>query len=83
MKHRKKIMSVLLEPRSLVVIKDDLYNRHLHSIEELKVDEISDYIVNPGRNKVGDKLERQTRISLTIRHVPKTSKATLFLSKRI
>ncbi|XP_034253922.1 alpha-ketoglutarate-dependent dioxygenase alkB homolog 6 [Thrips palmi] len=82
MKQRKKIMSVLLEPRSLLVVKDDLYQNHLHSIEELKCDEISESIINPGTFKVGELLERKTRISLTIRHVPKTSKATIFLSKK-
>lgn len=81
MKHRRKIMSVLLEPRSLLVVKDDLYKNHLHSIEELKCDEISELIINPGIHKTGDLLERKTRISLTIRHVPKTSKASLFLNK--
>lgn len=82
MKHRRKIMSVLVEPRSLLVVKDDLYQNHLHSIEEQNCDEISESIINPGIHKVGDVIERKTRISLTIRHVPKTSKATIFLSKK-
>lgn len=81
-KQRKKIMSVLLEPRSLLVVKDDLYHNHLHSIEEVKSDEISESIINPGLHHLGEVLERNTRISLTIRHVPKTSKAKLFLSRK-
>lgn len=83
MGNRKKVMSVLLEPRSLLVVKDDLYERYLHSIDELKTDELSDLIVNLGDHKVGDILHRQNRISLTIRHVPKTSKATILLSRRL
>lgn len=80
--HRKKVLSVLLEPRSLLVVKDDLYRKYLHSIDELHCDEITELIVNPGSYSMGEVLQRKTRISLTIRHVPKTSKATIFLSRK-
>lgn len=75
-------MSVLLEPRSLLVVTDDLFKKYLHAIDEVEKDELSGSIVNLGDHKVGEVLQRQTRISLTIRHVPKTSKATIFLNKR-
>lgn len=81
-KQRQKKLSVLLEPRSLLVVKDDLYHKHLHSIDELKSDEISELIVNPGHRQLGEVMHRQTRISLTIRHVPRTSKVPIFLSRK-
>ncbi|KAK3926196.1 Alpha-ketoglutarate-dependent dioxygenase alkB-like protein 6 [Frankliniella fusca] len=78
---RKRVMSILLEPRSLLVVKDDLYHNHLHSIDETESDEITDLTVNRGNMPIGEVLQRKTRISLTIRHVPKTSKVPIFLMK--
>ncbi|CAF0733298.1 unnamed protein product [Brachionus calyciflorus] len=76
------MFSILLEPRSLVVLRDDMYKVYLHGIKETNQDLIvSKKIIN--FNKLGqnyeesDILMRQTRISLTIRHVPKVLKVNL------
>lgn len=77
--------SLLLQPRSLLILKDNLYNDFLHGIEEVEADTVDEGIKNiaeSGGNGVvgiGDRLVRGTRISLTIRNVPKTSKAKILL----
>eukprot|EP00051_Salpingoeca_urceolata_P008733 m.108414 g.108414 ORF g.108414 m.108414 type:complete len:290 (-) comp15913_c2_seq1:139-1008(-) len=70
--------SLLLEPRSLVVIQDDMYG-HLHGIAEVKTDILDDLVVNRdlcdmAKQDGRDELHRSTRVSLTIRHVPKVLK---------
>ncbi|XP_052890457.1 alpha-ketoglutarate-dependent dioxygenase alkB homolog 6 [Anopheles moucheti] len=74
---RHHTASILLEPRSLLVVKDDMYHKYLHSIAALEQDVIDDMVVNMSKMSnlsVGAVLQRAKRISLTIRHVPKTSK---------
>lgn len=79
------LLSVLLEPRSLLVLKHDMYLSYLHGIRELAEDTVSDTVCNLGclGNPVviGDVLQRSTRVSLTIRHVPKTLKVKVKLGK--
>ena len=62
-----------------------MYRRYLHGIAERTEDIISDRICNFGcletPMKLGDILKRTTRVSLTIRHVPKTLKVKLKLGK--
>lgn len=74
---------ILVEPRSLLIIKDSMYNDHLHSISNLSEDLICDKVCNLHSceitHKLGDRLERGRRISLTIRHVPKTTKSKIRL----
>ncbi len=73
-------MSLLLQPRSLVVFKEEMYHVYLHGIEERTNDVITPKTIIPDKNgkiTVGDQLERKTRISLTIRHVPKVLKLKL------
>ncbi|XP_053961144.1 alpha-ketoglutarate-dependent dioxygenase alkB homolog 6 [Anastrepha ludens] len=78
---RKVIFKILLEPRSLLILKDSLYTDYLHSINEVKQDVLCDRIFNYKScetvHKIGDILQRGTRISLTIRYVPKTTKMKL------
>lgn len=77
--------SVLLQPRSLILVRDDMYKINLHGIAEHKEDVLSDSVVNLCKCKdvkVGDKLERTTRVSLTIRYVPKVLKAKLLLGNK-
>lgn len=76
------LFSILLEPRSLVILKEDMYKVYLHGIKEVDQDLInSKSIIN--FNKLGHKneessvLKRDTRVSLTIRHVPKVLKVNL------
>lgn len=77
-------MSLLLEPRSLNILTEDMYTRYLHGIAERKVDILDDKVVNLEMcsNVPLDKtLRRGTRISLTIRYVPKVLKVKLRFGK--
>jgi alkylated DNA repair protein alkB family protein 6 len=80
----RHFLSMLLEPRSLFISRDDMYMVHLHGIAERTEDILHDKIVNLDQCKVsvGQTLERNRRISLTIRHVPKVMKAKLIFGKR-
>ncbi|CAG2056836.1 unnamed protein product [Timema podura] len=79
------LLSLLVEPRSLLVLQDDLYHKYLHSIAEVTQDTITDRIANlescQGCYTIGQCLQRQTRLSLTIRHVPRTSKLQIKLGR--
>ncbi|KAK9502294.1 hypothetical protein O3M35_011092 [Rhynocoris fuscipes] len=80
-----KKLSILLERRSLIAVMDSMYTDYLHEIEEKTEDKLNDSIVNINKTKysINDCLKRDTRISLTIRHVPKLSKIKLpFLMKK-
>ncbi|RVE41223.1 hypothetical protein evm_006112 [Chilo suppressalis] len=69
--------SLLLEPRSLLILQNELFNYYLHCIEEVTEDLLDESIANLGmcseKYIQGSSMSRGTRISLTIRHVPKTS----------
>lgn len=75
---------MLLERRSLIVIKDRMYDTFWHGIDATSRDVIDRSVFNlkqcPKRN-VGQVIERGIRVSLTIRNVPKVAKysvASLF-----
>lgn len=74
-------IKLLIEPRSLLILKDDMYENYLHQISEIEEDIIDDRVMNLKNcetlYKIGEKLKRSRRISLTIRHVPKTSRMKL------
>lgn len=78
----RKVCNLLLEPRSLLILQDDMYKLYLHSISEQDHDIISDDIVNlkycSGKYETGQRLDRSTRISVTIRNVPKVAKIKLW-----
>lgn len=78
---RQLCCKLLIEPRSLLILKDSLYHDYLHSISEIKEDLVCDNVYNLTNcavpYKFGDRLQRKTRISLTIRHVPKTTRMKL------
>ncbi|CAH0552904.1 unnamed protein product [Brassicogethes aeneus] len=74
---RGTVAQVLLERCSLVVVEDDLYEKYLHSIEEKEFDSIEE-CANLKSIDNNIPLKRDTRISLTIRHVPKVLKIKLF-----
>lgn len=81
---RKPVCSLLLEAGSLLVLKNDMYQKYLHSISEIPSDLITADIANIDlcsdfKAKIGKTVERNRRISLTIRHVPKTSKVQIRL----
>ncbi|KAK9299085.1 hypothetical protein QLX08_007823 [Tetragonisca angustula] len=74
--------SFLLERRSLFILQGDLYHNYMHSIAEKDTDIISKSVLKNlsicgEKFSEGETLKRGTRISLTIRHVPKTSKLKL------
>ncbi|KAI5631061.1 2OG-Fe(II) oxygenase superfamily domain-containing protein [Phthorimaea operculella] len=79
--------ALLLEPRSLLILKDELYTDHLHAIEEVKCDILDETISNLdlcSDNYVrGSTIDRETRISLTMRHVPKTTTFKLNFGNKI
>lgn len=80
---RKIVCKLLIEPRSLLILRDDMYHKYLHAIAEIDEDVISENVANLQHcsqdYKLSDKIKRETRVSLTIRHVPKTSKMKLKL----
>jgi len=78
----RKVFSLFVEPRSLLVLQDDMYHKYLHGIQE----QTADYITNQYPNlrtqsPLGETEERGTRYSLTIRHVPKSTKFKLRLGR--
>lgn len=81
---RKPVCQLLIEPGSLLILKDDMYSKYLHSISEVTEDLITSGIANIERcagfkDRIGETVKRGRRVSLTIRHVPKTSKMKLRL----
>lgn len=82
---RSPSFSLLLEQRSLLILQDELYHNYHHSIAEVTDDNVTDSIANLhvcSRNYVfGEKLTRGRRVSLTIRHVPKTTKLKICVGK--
>ena len=66
-------LSLLVEPRSLLVFTDELYTDYWHGITEVESDLITDKVVNRDACSkiVGEEVQRErTRLSLTVRHVP-------------
>lgn len=84
--NRNIICKLLIEPRSLLILKHDLYLKYLHSISETTEDVVDESIKNlencKGTYKLGDILKRDSRVSLTIRNVPKTTKWKLNLIRK-
>jgi len=77
--------SMLLQRRSLILVTEDMYKVYLHGIAERTEDCVTESVVNLDKCsgvRLGDQLTRDTRVSLTIRYVPKTSKMKLFFGKR-
>lgn len=77
----KKVYSLLLERRSLLILQDKMYENYMHGIDEITSDIIDDNITNLKYCETpfqkGSSLSRNKRISLTIRNVPKISKFNL------
>ncbi|KAG8552729.1 hypothetical protein GDO81_003020 [Engystomops pustulosus] len=81
---QRHVLSLLLEPRSLFILREDLYKTYLHGIRPATEDTLDHKVANLDQctAQPGDRLTRTTRVSLTIRFVPKVLKAALFLGKR-
>ncbi|XP_069765066.1 alpha-ketoglutarate-dependent dioxygenase alkB homolog 6 isoform X3 [Narcine bancroftii] len=77
-------LSLLLEPRSLLVLKDDMYLTYLHGIRPVSEDIITEKVANLNscNSKLGAILTRTKRVSLTVRYVPKVLKTTILLGKK-
>lgn len=77
--HESKLeFSLLLERRSVLILQKDLYTNYLHSIAERFVDDISSISIKNlhmcvGKFTEGEKIKRDTRLSLTIRHAQNIS----------
>ncbi|XP_065427860.1 alpha-ketoglutarate-dependent dioxygenase alkB homolog 6 isoform X7 [Chrysemys picta bellii] len=80
---QRHFLSLLLEPRSLLVLREDMYVRYLHGIRPATSDAITEKVANVAACSaaLGDELRRGTRVSLTIRHVPKVLKTAIFLGR--
>ncbi|XP_014650327.1 PREDICTED: alpha-ketoglutarate-dependent dioxygenase alkB homolog 6 isoform X2 [Ceratotherium simum simum] len=78
--------SLLLEPRSLLVLRGPAYTRLLHGIAASRVDALDAASLPPNAAacpsaRPGARLVRGTRVSLTVRRVPRVLRACLLLSK--
>ncbi len=60
---------IYIPQRSLILIQEQMFHYYLHGIEEIERDSNCDLIVPKSIEDI--KTERETRLSLTIRHVPK------------
>lgn len=81
----RHFLSLLLQPRSLVLVQEDMYKVHLHGIKEVMEDVVTDKVANLDfvlDVKLGDIMPRSTRVSLTIRFIPKVLKSKLIFGKR-
>ncbi|KAK9751252.1 2OG-Fe(II) oxygenase superfamily [Popillia japonica] len=80
--NRQPVCNLLLERRSLVILTNDFYKKYMHLIDERDSDVLDENCINldkcADKYEVGTELKRQTRISLTIRNVPKLCKVNLF-----
>ncbi|KAM3836135.1 alpha-ketoglutarate-dependent dioxygenase alkB homolog 6-like [Diretmus argenteus] len=78
------LLSLLVRPRSLLILQDEMYQHLLHGIQACTQDTLAARVVNlPAAGALpGETLTRGTRVSLTIRHVPKVVKAKLILGKK-
>lgn len=67
----KPVLSLVLEPGSLLVFSGDAFTCHRHGITATEEDEISPLVHNSKRLGLsnGDRLKRGRRLSLTIRHL--------------
>lgn len=72
---------IYVEPRSLLILKNSMYDTYLHSISEITEDDLNDQLILNIDKSHKNMLPRVTRYSLTIRHVPKTSKMKIKFGK--
>lgn len=82
----RRFASVLLQRRSLVVVRDDMYTTYLHGIREATTDVVDDSFANLdscSELSLGSCLDRtKPRISLTIRVVPKVLQNKILFGKK-
>lgn len=78
------LFSLLVKPRSLLLLQDEMYQCLLHGIQARGQDTLTDKVVNLSAAGAGpgETLIRDTRVSLTIRHVPKVMRTKLVLGRK-
>lgn len=78
------LFSLLVKPRSLLILQDEMYQCLLHGIRPCHQDMLTEKVVNLSAvgARPGETLTRGTRVSLTIRHVPKIMKAKFLLGRK-
>uniref|UniRef100_A0AAY5KMK6 Fe2OG dioxygenase domain-containing protein n=1 Tax=Esox lucius TaxID=8010 RepID=A0AAY5KMK6_ESOLU len=78
------LLSLLVQPRSLLILQDDMYQRFLHGIQGTHQDSITDKVANVSAagSIPGALLTRGTRVSLTVRCVPKVVRANVLLGRK-
>lgn len=78
------LFSLLVRPRSLLILQEDMYKKLLHGIRGQEEDTLTEKVVNLAEagGEKGETLTRGTRVSLTIRHVPKVVKNKLILGRK-
>ncbi|XP_033842817.1 alpha-ketoglutarate-dependent dioxygenase alkB homolog 6 [Periophthalmus magnuspinnatus] len=78
------LFSLLVKQRSLLILQEDMYRSLLHGIQGCKEDVLTEKVVNltEAGAKTGEIVSRGTRVSLTIRHVPKIIKNKLVLGRK-
>lgn len=69
--------SLILRPRSLLIIADDVYHNFYHAIAQRDADVLDRSVINCQAGESGQTLQRRERISLTIRRSCKTIKNPL------
>ncbi|KAK3808297.1 MAG: hypothetical protein J3Q66DRAFT_373867 [Benniella sp.] len=82
--------SLLIQPRSLLVLKEDVYNKYMHGIREVTSDDLrqgnilnlAEALPEGLQDSDPPQLERSTRISLTFRIVQKTLSAQRIFLRR-
>lgn len=78
------LFSLLVRPRSLLILQDEMYQSLLHGIQGQDRDLLTERVVNVSAAgaQPGETLTRGTRVSLTVRHVPKVMKTKLVLGRK-
>lgn len=78
------LFSLLVKRRSLLILQEDMYQALLHGIQARCQDTLTDRVVNlsAAGAQEGETLRRDTRVSLTVRHVPKVMKTKLVLGRK-
>jgi len=80
--NERLVLSLFVEPRSLLVLQQDMYHKYLHGIDQITTDHVTKQYPNLNNDlALGSDIERSIRYSLTIRHVPKTTKFKLKLGR--
>ncbi|KAF9124584.1 Alpha-ketoglutarate-dependent dioxygenase alkB 6 [Mortierella sp. 14UC] len=74
--------SLLVQPRSLLVLKEDVYKKYMHGIREITKDDLRKGNILNLPEAMAEELERGTRVSLTFRIVQRTLSAKKLFLRR-